>query len=160
MEDVEQLHPTADREHGDVGCHGLLEQSPLYVVALRVGRLRARIGRCAVTRRVDIGAAGQEQSGQTIQGWDAGLGLKRYGFESYRAQSIGVRLRLLREPKGESDSFAPIVTSHALTFYRDGRGAILKGFSPCAQMTGRTREGNSSGGPPPFPGARNYWGHC
>ena len=124
MEDVEQLHTAADCEHWDIGCNDLMEQEPFHLVPLGVGRLSAGIARRMVKRRVDIGAAGQQQSCNTIQRRRAALRLKQDGLESHRAQGIGIRLRLLRKPIGESDSPAPVITTHGLTFYRMRAGTI------------------------------------
>jgi hypothetical protein len=82
--------PTTDPEHGQVRPEGCIEQGELEVVALLVRFVGLGVRRGAVTRRVDVAAAGKDEPGATLQG-RAGL-VKVYGLEACIADAAPVVL--------------------------------------------------------------------
>ena len=64
---VEQLHPAADAEHGHVALERAADERDLSLIPFghRAFRLRMRLG--PKRRRVDIGAAGEDQAVEPVE---------------------------------------------------------------------------------------------
>ncbi len=64
---VEQLHPAADAEHGHVALERAADERDLGLIPLRHRALRLRMRLGPIRRRVDIGAAGEDQAVEPVE---------------------------------------------------------------------------------------------
>jgi hypothetical protein len=74
LDHVQHLHAAADPQHGHVALQRACAQGELEAVALGTRAARLRVRTCAVARRVDVGAAGQDQGVEHDEQLIGGLG--------------------------------------------------------------------------------------
>ena len=67
LDHVQHLHASADPEHGHVALQRARAEAELEAVALGARAARLRVRACAVARRVDVGAAGQDQRVEHVE---------------------------------------------------------------------------------------------
>ena len=67
VDDVEDLHPAADREHRQLTRERPLEQRQLGAVALELHHRGLRVCLCSVEPGIDVGASGEDEAVECVQ---------------------------------------------------------------------------------------------
>src|SRR5690349_1536869 len=89
--DVEELHATTDGEHGQVFGERVIQERYFERVAIVFWRLRARVGRLAVELRVEVGPAGQNETGEAVERCDGIRRRDKLRLQTGRADRVGIR---------------------------------------------------------------------
>lgn len=93
--------PTADGENWNPVREGFLQQAGFHFVALVIGVVGFRRRLLAVTRGVDVRAAGKHEAVQRFH-WGRSVERNAKGFDAHLAQSLFVGAQLGFVSKGDS----------------------------------------------------------